>query len=64
MKEVCERVGIWPHQIPVPIFASHIPQVYHTCISLHLSVWEAMSHLVSYAMLTRPNKAEAAVHGC
>ena len=23
-----------------------------------------MSHLVSYAMLTRGNKGEAAVHGC
>ena len=26
----------------------------HTCFTLRLFVWEPMSHLVSYAMLTRP----------
>ena len=29
-----------------------------------LFIWEPISHLVSYTMLTRPNKAETAVHGC
>ena len=30
--------------------------------TLHLFMWEPMSHLVSYAMLTRPNKAETAAN--
>ena len=43
---------------------SYNPQLYHSCFTLHLFMWEPRSHLVSYAILTRPNKAETAVHGC
>ena len=33
-------------------------------VEVSVDVHNILSHLVSYAMLTRPNKAETAVHGC